>query len=208
MVTTRSGKNTSKQNTKTVSNSNTRGTRSSSRNTRCTRTMRITRSSKNSSRNTKSNPKCVSNNVNYSIINNRHRNINQTNYDYIYRTVNINDMSDFHKITKYGEQYPSMMYVVRNNNKSQVAYGTCETRSVEDTFAISSQPISTFLRVSLSGRFKKAIADKPSSMLFRLCTPSTSEHLPEVTLTYSKCLPPLSKIFVPIGQFSQSLSSS
>ena len=117
MVTTRSGKNTSRQNTKTVSST------------------RSTRSSKNSSRNTKSNPKCVSNNVNYSIINNRRCNINQTNYDYIYRTVNITDMSDFRKITKYGEQYPSMMYIVRNNNKSQVAYGTCETRSVEETFA-------------------------------------------------------------------------
>ena len=44
-------------------------------------------------------------------------------------------MSDFSKITKYGEQYPTMMYVIRNNNKSQVAYGTCETRSVEETFA-------------------------------------------------------------------------
>ena len=124
MVTTRSGRNTAKNTTTNniTQSVNTRKTRSSSKSKR---------------QRQQSIENCVqdSNNVSYTIIN--HKNFGKrinTYYDYIYRTVNINDMSDFRKITKYGEQYPTMMYVIRNQDKSQIAYGTCETRYIEETF--------------------------------------------------------------------------
>ena len=118
MVTTRSGRNT-----ETKMNKSTNSTKSIS--TRSTRTNRP-------SHNTKT---CSKQNVRFNIFDNKCTNFSSKYNNYIYRTVNINDMSDFDKITKYANKYPTMMYVIRNKQKSQIAYGTCETKYVEDTFA-------------------------------------------------------------------------
>ena len=77
----------------------------------------------------------LKNNVSYCIKNNdKIYNSSRSNYDYIYRNFNIADMSDFSKLTKYATSYPAMMYVIRNKNKTSIAYGICETRDSKEKF--------------------------------------------------------------------------
>ncbi len=121
MVTTRSGKKTTEsRNTNNVT----------TRNTRNTRTTRNTR-------NTKTTQQVILNKINSipNIVENIDYNIVKRRCDYIFRTVNINDMSDFDKITKYSNKYPEVLYIVKSNDitKSFVAYNICTTEQLKET---------------------------------------------------------------------------
>lgn len=122
MVTTRSGRNT-ENNTKRNTTQNVTTNVVSRRTTQ----NRVVQKNKRH--------RTLKNNVSYCIKNNDNiYNSSRSNYDYIYRNFNITDMSDFSKLTKYASSYPVMMYVIRNKNKSHIAYGICETRDSKETF--------------------------------------------------------------------------
>ena len=105
MVSTRSGRNTTKTTTRST-------TRTKTNKTRSKQSIR-----ENITMNIMSRSKTVS---------------FENERDFIYRTVNIRDMTDFVKIEKYRTQYSNCLYILTSSDKDKIVYDYCSLEQLRE----------------------------------------------------------------------------
>ena len=52
--------------------------------------------------------------------------------DYIYRTINIQDMTDFQKLEKYYRDYSNCFYILNSFDKNKIVYDYCSTNEIRE----------------------------------------------------------------------------
>ena len=52
--------------------------------------------------------------------------------DYIYRTINIQDMTDFQKLEKYYRDYSNCFYILSSSDKNKIVYDYCSTNEIRE----------------------------------------------------------------------------